>query len=139
MSKANEVGVTLAKCSLAWATACFRPNPIRPDLLKTSRSIHLVKMLASQIRDARAYGETEERLYLLDGWREAPTYSARERAALAWTKALTLVAQTRAPDAGPRRLRIDHRPAAARAAAAFRIEKPVVLLPGRKPAPLTNR
>jgi hypothetical protein len=103
MSKANEVGVTLAKCSLAWATACFRPNPIRPDLLKTSRSIHLVKMLASQIRGARAYGETEERLYLLDGWREAPTYSARERAALAWTKALTLVAQTRAPDAGPRR------------------------------------
>jgi AhpD family alkylhydroperoxidase len=71
--------------------------------------IHLVKMRASQIngcafcikmhtRDARAHGETEERLYLLDAWRETPAYSSRERSALAWTEALTLVAQTRAPD-----------------------------------------
>ena len=71
--------------------------------------IHLVKMRASQIngcafcikmhsKDARSCGETEERLYLLDAWREAPIYSGRERAALAWTEALTLVSQTRAPD-----------------------------------------
>jgi AhpD family alkylhydroperoxidase len=71
--------------------------------------IHLVKMRASQIngcafcikmhsKDARARGETEERLYLLDAWREAPMYSERERAALAWTEALTLISQTRAPD-----------------------------------------
>jgi len=47
---------------------------------------------------ARAHGETEERLYLLDAWREAPIYTDRERAALAWTEALTLVSQTHAPD-----------------------------------------
>jgi AhpD family alkylhydroperoxidase len=72
--------------------------------------IHLVKLRASQIngcafcidmhsRDARKAGETEARLYLLDAWREAPHYTPRERAALAWTEALTLVATTRAPDA----------------------------------------
>ncbi len=65
--------------------------------------LELVKMRASQIngcahcldmhsKDARAAGETEQRLYLLNAWREAPFYSARERAALAWTEALTLVA-----------------------------------------------
>src|SRR5688500_13298638 len=43
-------------------------------------------------RDARAAGETEARLYLLDAWRESPLYSERERAALAWTEALTRLA-----------------------------------------------
>ncbi|MBN9563189.1 MAG: carboxymuconolactone decarboxylase family protein [Alphaproteobacteria bacterium] len=72
--------------------------------------IELVKMRASQIngcafcldmhsRDARRHGETEQRLYLLNGWRESPLYSDRERAALAWTEAVTLIAQTHAPDA----------------------------------------
>jgi AhpD family alkylhydroperoxidase len=72
--------------------------------------IDLVKTRASQIngcayciythtRDARARGETEERLYLLDAWRDSPLYSERERAALAWTEALTLIAETHAPDA----------------------------------------
>ena len=71
--------------------------------------IELVKTRASQIngcaycihmhtKDARAHGETEERLYLLDAWRESPLYSERERAALAWTEALTLINQTHAPD-----------------------------------------
>ncbi|WP_296597677.1 carboxymuconolactone decarboxylase family protein [Phenylobacterium sp.] len=70
----------------------------------------LVKMRASQIngcafclhmhsKDARAAGETEERLYLLNAWRESTFYTPRERAALAWTEALTQVAQTGAPDA----------------------------------------
>ncbi|TAL79328.1 MAG: carboxymuconolactone decarboxylase family protein [Beijerinckiaceae bacterium] len=69
----------------------------------------LVKTRASQIngcafclhmhtRDARAEGETEERLYLLDAWRESSLYSERERAALAWTEAVTLVSQTHVPD-----------------------------------------
>ena len=72
--------------------------------------IELVKMRASQIngcafcldmhsRDARRHGETEQRLYLLNAWREAPGYSAREQAALAWTECLTLVASRGAPDA----------------------------------------
>ena len=72
--------------------------------------IELVKMRSSQINgcafcihmhstDARKAGETEMRLYLLDAWRESSLYTPRERAALAWTEALTLVAQTGAPDA----------------------------------------
>lgn len=72
--------------------------------------IELVKMRASQIngcgycldmhsKDARAAGETEQRLYVLPAWREAPFYSARERAALAWTEAVTQVASNDLPDA----------------------------------------
>ena len=72
--------------------------------------IELVKTRASQIngcaycidmhtRDARAHGETEQRLYLLSAWHESPLYSDRERAALAWTEALTLISETHAPDA----------------------------------------
>jgi AhpD family alkylhydroperoxidase len=72
--------------------------------------LHLIKMRVSQIngcaycldmhsKDARSEGETEQRLYALDAWREAPFYSARERAALAWAESLTLVAQSHAPDA----------------------------------------
>lgn len=72
--------------------------------------IELVKMRASQINgcafcihmhatDARKDGETEMRLYMLDAWRESSLYTSRERGALAWTEALTLVAQTGAPDA----------------------------------------
>jgi len=71
--------------------------------------IDLVKMRASQIngcvyclamhsKEARRRGEREERLYLLDAWREAPIYTPRERAALAWTEALTRIAETHAPD-----------------------------------------
>jgi AhpD family alkylhydroperoxidase len=71
--------------------------------------LHLVEMRASQIngcafcldmhtKDARAAGETEQRLYLLPAWREAPFYSERERAALEWTEALTLVAENHVPD-----------------------------------------
>jgi len=48
--------------------------------------------------EARKQGETEQRLYLIDAWRDSPLYSDRERAALAWTEALTLLAETRAPD-----------------------------------------
>lgn len=72
--------------------------------------IELVKMRSSQIngcaycldthsKDARQHGETEQRLYLLSGWHESPVYTPAERAALAWTDALTLVAETHAPDA----------------------------------------
>jgi AhpD family alkylhydroperoxidase len=70
---------------------------------------HLVKLRASQInhcaycidmhtKDARAAGETEQRLYLLNAWREAPCYSLRERAALEWTEALTLLTEGFVPD-----------------------------------------
>ena len=69
----------------------------------------LVKIRASQINgcafcldkhatEARQRGETEQRLYLLDAWRDSPLYSERERAALAWTEALTRLSETGAPD-----------------------------------------
>ncbi len=72
--------------------------------------LELIKTRASQIngcafcvdmhtREARKHGETEQRLYLLDAWQEAGVYTAREKAALAWTEAVTLVSQTRVPDA----------------------------------------
>jgi AhpD family alkylhydroperoxidase len=78
-------------------------SSLEPELLE------LVKMRASQLngcaycldmhsKDARARGETEQRLHVLSAWREAPFYSERERAALAWCEALTLLPQTGAPD-----------------------------------------
>lgn len=70
----------------------------------------LVRLRASQINgcsfclhmhvaDARAHGETELRMIMLDGWRESSLFSDRERAALAWTESLTRIAKTHAPDA----------------------------------------
>ena len=72
--------------------------------------LELVKLRASQIngcahcidmhtKELRAAGETEQRLYLLNAWEESPFYSERERAALAWTEALTLITDGHAPDA----------------------------------------
>jgi AhpD family alkylhydroperoxidase len=71
--------------------------------------LELVKIRASQIngcafcldmhsKDARALGETEQRLYLLNAWRESPQYTDRERAALEWTEAVTLVSDSRVED-----------------------------------------
>lgn len=71
--------------------------------------LELVKLRASQIngcgycldmhsKDARAEGETEQRIYVLSAWREAPFYTARERAALEWTEALTKIADTEITD-----------------------------------------
>jgi AhpD family alkylhydroperoxidase len=71
--------------------------------------LDLVKLRASQIngcaycldmhwKDARARGESEQRLYSLDAWRETSYYSDRERAALAWTEAVTLIAASHVPD-----------------------------------------
>ena len=78
-------------------------SELEPSLLE------LVRLRASQLngcaycidmhtKDARARGESEQRLYALTAWRETPFYTARERAALAWTEALTLISQDHAPD-----------------------------------------
>jgi AhpD family alkylhydroperoxidase len=83
--------------------AAVRRSGLEPLLLE------LVKLRASQLngcaycldmhsKDARALGEDEQRLHVLAAWREAPLYSARERAALAWCEALTLLPQSGAPD-----------------------------------------
>ncbi|MCM0082379.1 carboxymuconolactone decarboxylase family protein [Geomonas sp. Red32] len=71
--------------------------------------LDLIKLRASQIngcaycidmhtKDARARGETEQRIYELDAWRETPFYSARERAALAWTEVVTVLTNGHVPD-----------------------------------------
>lgn len=72
--------------------------------------LNLVRLRASQVngcaycidmhwKDLRAIGEGEQRLYSLDAWRESPYYTERERAALAWTEAATLISREHVPDA----------------------------------------
>ena len=79
--------------------------------------ILLIKLRASQIngcaycidmhsKDARALGETEQRLYALDAWRETPFYTDQERAALEWAEAVTLVSETHVPDEIYERVRL---------------------------------
>ena len=88
---------------LALETYVRKSSGFEPALLE------LVRMRASQLngcafcldmhsKDARAAGETEQRLYCLPAWREAPFYSERERAALAWTEAVTQVSEDHVPD-----------------------------------------
>jgi len=92
---------------------------VRDALLRVSEYVHqsgleesllgLVFLRASQIngcafcidmhwKDLRALGQSEETLYMLNAWREAPGYTERERAALAWTEAVTLVTMGHIPD-----------------------------------------
>jgi AhpD family alkylhydroperoxidase len=84
-------------------------HPLRQKIEMRSRlERHLVKLRASQIngcaycidmhsKDARAGGDTEMRFYALNAWRETPFFTPRERAALAWTEALTLILQITRP------------------------------------------
>jgi AhpD family alkylhydroperoxidase len=92
-----------AKAMIALEGAVMRSG-LEPALLE------LVKLRASLVNgcaycvdlhsaDARKRGESDRRLHAVAVWRESPFFTERERAALAWTDALTLVAQTRAPDA----------------------------------------
>jgi AhpD family alkylhydroperoxidase len=82
---------------------------VRRSWRQETSLIELVKMRASQIngcaycldmhsKDARAGGETEQRLYALNAWRETPFFTDRERAALAWAEAVTLVSEGHVPD-----------------------------------------
>lgn len=96
---------------------------VSPELLKAMRGLEnyvaasglerslyeLVKIRASQIngcaycldmhtKDARNAGETEQRIYALNAWRETPFYTDRERSALSWTEALTLISENDVPD-----------------------------------------
>ncbi|HET7214081.1 MAG TPA: carboxymuconolactone decarboxylase family protein [Terriglobia bacterium] len=96
------------------APAAYRAMAALESYVKHSSNLEkplleLVRMRASQIngcaycldmhsKDARAAGETEQRLYTLDAWRETPFFTDRERAALAWTEAITLIASSHAED-----------------------------------------
>src|SRR5450631_2084004 len=90
--------------ALQLLSEAVRGSGLEPALLE------LVKMRASQIngcaycidmhsKDARVEGESEQRLYALNAWRETPFFTERERAALAWTEAVTLVSKDHVPDA----------------------------------------
>lgn len=95
------------------ASKCIKPMMALEGVIEESslehRLLELVKIRASQINgcafcihmhttDARAAGETEMRIYMLDAWRESSLYSEQERAALAWTENLTLIAEKGAPN-----------------------------------------
>jgi AhpD family alkylhydroperoxidase len=102
--ESQNVSPVAYQAMLALETSVRRFSKIEPALLE------LVKMRASQIngcaycldmhsKDARAQGETEQRLYALNAWRETPFFSDRERAALAWTEAVTLITEGHVTDA----------------------------------------
>lgn len=85
------------------AVSAARDAKVEPEILE------LIRIRASQIngcafcldmhtKDARAQGETEQRIYALSAWRETPFFTERERAALALTEAVTLVADGQVPD-----------------------------------------
>ena len=97
-----EVGQGAARAMFG-LEAYLAKSGLEPSLL------HLLKFRVSQIngcaycldmhsKDLRAAGETEQRLYLLDAWRESPFYTGRERAALAWAESVTLVTEGHVPD-----------------------------------------
>jgi len=97
--KANEFFAAAPELMKKWmATSQAVAASLDPKL------VHLVEIRASQINGcanclnmhtaaAREAGETEQRIYLLSAWREAPSYTARERAALGWTEALTRLSE----------------------------------------------
>jgi AhpD family alkylhydroperoxidase len=106
--------MTSARLDYAKASPCARLAMLALEKHVASSRIEkplyeLIKIRASQIngcafcldmhtRDARAAGEQEHRIHTLPAWREAPFYTDRERAALAWTEAVTLIAFERVPD-----------------------------------------
>lgn len=67
-------------------------------LIRASQINRCAQCLDMHIKDARASGETEQRIYSLSAWRETPFYSDRERAALSWTEVVTLLSETGVPD-----------------------------------------
>ena len=102
--EAKKVSPESYQAMLALEMFVRKSSKLAPSL------IELVKMRASQIngcaycidmhsKDARAAGESEQRLYALNAWRETPFFTAREQAALAWAEAVTLVAEGHVPDA----------------------------------------
>jgi AhpD family alkylhydroperoxidase len=97
----NDVAPKLAQAYLHLETTVRAAvDPVLYELIKTraSQLNGCAFCVDMHTKDARAAGETEQRLYLLSAWREAPLYTARERAALALTEAVTLIADDHVPD-----------------------------------------
>ncbi|RQS63487.1 carboxymuconolactone decarboxylase family protein [Burkholderia sp. Bp8963] len=83
----NWMGMSLA------AAASLEPTLIELVKIRASQLNACANCLNMHTAEARANGETEQRLYLLSAWREAPCYTDRERAALGWTDALTRLSE----------------------------------------------
>ena len=94
-----EIVHAMSGLSTIWRKSGLEESLIDLVLMRASQINRCAHCLDMHYKDARASGETEQRLYSLDAWRETPYYSDRERAALAWTEAVTLVAQDSVPDA----------------------------------------
>jgi AhpD family alkylhydroperoxidase len=96
------VSSNLGKAMLALSGAVGEAGLERPLLelvrMRASQINHCAYCIDMHTKDARAQGETEQRLYALSAWRETPFYSERERAALEWTEAVTRVSETHVPD-----------------------------------------
>ena len=85
------LGTYLAKCGV-------EPSLLNLVYFRVSQINGCAYCLDMHSKDLRASGETEQRLYVLDAWRESPFYSERERAALAWAEAVTLLNEKQVPD-----------------------------------------
>jgi AhpD family alkylhydroperoxidase len=106
---AMEARLDFRKASPLGAKAISQLHAFVHDCGLEHSLLELVKLRASQLngcahcidmhtKELRAGGESEQRLYLLDAWRESPFYGDRERAALAWTEAVTLITEGHVPD-----------------------------------------
>jgi AhpD family alkylhydroperoxidase len=82
-----------------WLANSFDPNLLELVKVRVSQMNGCAHCLHMHRQDAIKLGETDDRLLLLDAWRESALYTERERAALAWAEALTRIAETHAPDA----------------------------------------
>src|SRR3989454_4527674 len=100
---AQKAAPAAYQAMLALETHVRKSSRLEPSLLelvrtRTSQINGCAYCIDMHTKDARAEGETEQRLYALTAWRETPFYSERERAALEWTEALTLISQNNVPD-----------------------------------------
>ena len=98
MEVAPEAYAALAGLERYIETCGLEPSLVELVKVRTSQINACAFCLNMHTKDARRHGETEQRLYLLNAWREAPGYTEREQAALGWTDCLTLVASRGAPD-----------------------------------------
>lgn len=80
------------------ATSSLEPSLLRLVEIRSSQINGCANCINMHTQEARAQGETEQRIYLLSAWREAPCYTDRERAALGWTEALTRLSEGHALD-----------------------------------------
>lgn len=94
----NE-GINSLTAVETWISKRFDPKLLELVKLRASQINGCAHCLHMHRQDALKQGETEDRLLLLDAWRESELYTERERAALAWTESLTRIAENHAPDA----------------------------------------